>query len=500
MSEEKTIRSEYERWINEQSIEGTKLIHTNDGVRFEADFAIAEINFYEFDILVIELRITNRKNDETEFFLHFELRDLDYARELFGEMLETFEELRSRHKVQVLLSCTSAFTTSLIAQKLNSAAEFLATDYSFTAVPFPELYQNAQDYDIILLAPQVAYESANIRKVLKEKIVANIPPRFFATYDTSGILEFVKREYDNRIREKKKLSERKLASVEVSEFKIAAIVVLIRSRNQFHVICRTYCGGRILDETEAIRRKERLDVVVRDVLDTVIYKNKNDHFDAIGVTVPGEIYEGKVYNILSFPEMDLKGVFEKRYGIPVIVQNNTKSGVLGFRSRHSHYQNCVLLSQSLGARFGGCGAIVNGRLVEGAHNSAGEIKYITRQIYGLSIKETYGVNPEEMLFNMDFIVRMVIGLMDPEIIVIRNGMIPDIDTLRSIILKSIPERNMPRLRKIEDEDALEYMLLGIMALSLKSLEADTSCQHCDDLTVASQLRCEKYDCDENEQW
>ena len=470
MSEKKTIRSNFEEWINNQTIEGAKLIHTDDGIRFDADFAVAEINFYEFEILVTELRITNKKNDETEFFLHFELRDLDYAKELFGEMLETFEELRSRHKVQVLLSCTSAFTTSLVAQKLNEAADLLGLDFTFTAVPFMELYQNAQDYDMILLAPQISYEGARIRKVLRDKIVVDIPPRLFATYDTSGILEAIRSEYDNRTRGEKKLSGRKLVSIETSELKIAAIVVLIRSRNQFHVICRTYCGGKILDETEAIRRKERLDITIRDVLDTVIYKNKNDHFDAIGVTVPGEIYEGKVYNLLAVSEMDIKGVFERRYGIPVIVQNNTKSGILGFRSRHSHYKNCVLLSQSLGARFGGCGAIVNGRLVEGAHNSAGEIKYVTRQFYGLSIKETYGVNPEEMLLNMDFIVRMVIGLMDPEIIVIRNGMIPDIDALRSTVLKSIPERNMPKLRKIEDEDVLEYMLLGIMDLCLKSLE------------------------------
>ena len=75
-----------------------------------------------------------------------------------------------------------------------------------------------------------------------------------------------------------------------------------------------------------------------------------------------------------------------------------------------------------------------------------------------------------MLLNIELIARCVIGMVDPEIIIVRNGMITDIEQLREAIQKTVPERNMPKLRKIEDEDALEYMLLGIMALCLKALE------------------------------
>ena len=470
MTKEQSLRDEYLEWIRNKKIDGAVCKETEDGIRFETDFAIAEVNFYEFEIMVAELRITNRKNDETEFFLHFELRDIEYAKELFGEMTETLEELRLHRKVQVLLSCTSALTTTLMAEKLNAAAELLSVDYTFDAVPFPELYDRAPDYDMILLAPQIAYESKKIQKILKHKIVVDIPPRLFATYDAAAILEVVRNEFDNRTREAKKESKKKNAKVSFKTAKIVTAVVLLHSRNKFHVICRAYVNGEVVDETEAIRGKKEISVLVRDALDTIIYKNKENKFDAIGLTVPGEVDDGRLYIVHISPKFDLKGYLEDRYKLPVIMKNNAHSGIIGFHSRHSHYQNCVLLTQSLGARFGGCGIIANGKLIDGAHNAAGEIKYFLRRFYGLSIRETYGITSEEMLMTVELMVRAIIAMVDPEIIIIRNGMITDMDALREALLKTIPERNMPKLRRIEDEDALEYMLLGIMILCIHFLE------------------------------
>ena len=82
MEDAKVMAGEYRAWILEQEIAGATVTESEDGIRFETDFAVAEVNFYEFEMLVVELRITNRKNDETAFFLHFELRELPYAKEL----------------------------------------------------------------------------------------------------------------------------------------------------------------------------------------------------------------------------------------------------------------------------------------------------------------------------------------------------------------------------------------------------------------------------------
>ena len=61
----------------------------------------------------------------------------------------------------------------------------------------------------------------------------------------------------------------------------------------------------------------------------------------------------------------------------------------------------------------------------------------------------------------------IIAFIDPEIIVIRNEMISDIAELQKKLLKSIPKNDLPEIVKISNDEALEYMLLGIMVAGLK---------------------------------
>ena len=102
--------------------------------------------------------LTNLADGENKFYLHFELKDLDYAQELFSQMVETLTDLKNQQSVKILLSCTGGMTTSFFAQKLNDAVKLLSLDYEFAAVPFHRLYNVGFDYSAILLAPQIAYE------------------------------------------------------------------------------------------------------------------------------------------------------------------------------------------------------------------------------------------------------------------------------------------------------------------------------------------------------
>ena len=46
-------------------------------------------------------------------------------------------------------------------------------------------------------------------------------------------------------------------------------------------------------------------------------------------------------------------------------------------------------------------------------------------------------------------------------------MISDIAELQKKLLKSIPKNDLPEIVKISNDEALEYMLLGIMVAGLK---------------------------------
>ena len=105
----------------------------------------------------MELVVTNKKNDENVFYLHFELREEWRAKELFVEMLGSLLSLKDLQKTSVLLSCTSAMTTTFFANKLNETAEFLKANYIFDAVSVDQIYDKAYDNDVILIALQIAY-------------------------------------------------------------------------------------------------------------------------------------------------------------------------------------------------------------------------------------------------------------------------------------------------------------------------------------------------------
>lgn len=471
MDRTKDLNRAYKDWILSKGIDGTTVKEKEDGILLESDYATACVNFYEMEMTVVELRITSRKNDETAFFLHFELRDLDYAIDLFKEMEETFKDIGRRHSLQVLLSCTSALTTGLMAEKLNEAARLSGMEYSFDAVPFPELYEKAPDYDILLLAPQLSYESGRIRKILDNMTVLDIPPRMFGTYDANAILELVRNEVSNKTNENHKKGSLKSVEVEHNELSVLTLAFLMQERGMANIVCRYYKGGCAQNEETYVRKPRNFITEVCDILDSA--KFMGSHYDMIGITMPGEVWDGRIYlNMWKLTDINVKKELEEKYHVPVILNNNAQVGAYGFWMRHKHYKSAVFMSQSNGSRFGGAGIVANGRLLSGSHGIAGEIKYILRRIYGLTLNPFNIVGPEEMQETMDLYVRCVIGLIDPEIILFRNRMIPDEKTLRESLLRTVPERVIPKLRKISDEDALEYMLLGIMMISLESYGAN----------------------------
>ena len=66
----KKLRDNYLDWALSHSSDGVRIYEKKpDRFRFESDFAIGELNFYDLEKYVAELQITDRKTDETAFFL-----------------------------------------------------------------------------------------------------------------------------------------------------------------------------------------------------------------------------------------------------------------------------------------------------------------------------------------------------------------------------------------------------------------------------------------------
>ena len=45
----------------------------------------------------------------------------------------------------------------MFASNLNSVVEMLGEDYHFEAVAYTNIYEEVENYDVILIAPQIGY-------------------------------------------------------------------------------------------------------------------------------------------------------------------------------------------------------------------------------------------------------------------------------------------------------------------------------------------------------
>ena len=465
----KDIAADFKSWIMAQKIPDAEITDAGDSVKIATSYATGEVNFHDLDVFIIEMIVTNRADGENKFYLHFELKDFEYACELFCEMAETLAELKNQQSVKILLSCTGGLTTGYFAQKLNEAAELLSLDYRFDAVPFHKLYSAAFDYSVILLAPQIAYQAKAAQEVLSSQLVLKIPPKVFASYDAAEMLKFIQAELDSW---KKTAAERFIAKVRKgikSEARILSIAVM-PSNAQSRIACRIYeKGAPIFDET-VIKNKLNLLNDLRDILDTVAVRCKN--FDAIGIATGGTIHDGHIdlEHFIS-PEINLKQLLEEKYGVPVTITNNLKSAALGYYVQQDKYENILFVSRPVGYRAGGLGLVLNGKVFDGAHNMAGEIRYTTESFVA---KEDWDnrvmYDLDKILDGVAFEIRAGISVVDPDVICLRSPMTPNVEQIKAKLAEFIPKKYLPELVYLRDEEMQELVLLGQMILSLESLE------------------------------
>lgn len=69
------------------------------------------------------------------------------------------------------------------------------------------IYEEAEKYDVILIAPQIGYMLKRLKESITEKPVLQIPTSVFASYDALAALKFIQSELEI-FRQEKVMSKR----------------------------------------------------------------------------------------------------------------------------------------------------------------------------------------------------------------------------------------------------------------------------------------------------
>lgn len=456
---------DFRNWIlMHQSKEYEIKQEDKDHICLVNDFGEAKIVFTEIEESeIIEFTIVSNKDQAVKFYLHFELNDEEHAKQLYGEMIETLNRLKDEKTVKVLLSCSSGLTTSMFAQQLNSTVELLGMDYHFDAVAYTNIYDDVENYDAILIAPQIGYMLKRLKESLPDKLIEQIPTVAFASYDSMEVIQFIQREMEQYHQNQKEVKKEKCVCCKKYEKRILSISI-VNGKNQTNIDYRLYDQGNVIDHNHVIKCTMDLNDLC-DIIDTMLLKYK--HIDMIGIATPGIVKDQKLLmNPLDEKIVyKIKDKFERKYHIDVFVYNSANAATVGFSLEHSEYQNIIFLSQPFGYAVGGLGILANGKIINGKSGIAGEVKYFIQRMQ-LSDEPRKLVRSEQGA--LEVVTKELLApiiTIGPEAVAISSTMTPNMEELKERLASFIPNEFLPEFYYIEE--ASTYMLDGITQLCME---------------------------------
>ncbi|OMF24164.1 hypothetical protein BK133_23105 [Paenibacillus sp. FSL H8-0548] len=220
----------------------------------------------------------------------------------------------------------------------------------------------------------------------------------------------------------------------------------------------------IMDDIQSLTRK----------IEAIVAQYPKIKSMAIGV--PGSVNNGRIIHIPSyehFQNFDLKGYFEARLSIPVVVENDMNAAVLGYNVNRRNKDDLSSVYLYFGQNGPGAGIMINGQVLRGSTFFSGEVSYVPQYDNKNFVQAmNSGQGPETSSFHtperIDAISRLIASftaIINPHSIVfskaeMNEAMINQV-ALRSAVY--IPEEHLPELAL---SDWKQDYLFGLQKLGL----------------------------------
>lgn len=251
-------------------------------------------------------------------------------------------------------------------------------------------------------------------------------------------------------------------------------------------------------KTNTSAARDEIILQITNLIDKFIDKNTK----AIGIAVPAivDVDSGVVFEVVNIPswkKVPLKKILEKKYGLPVFINNDANCLALGekYFGLGRKFRNFAAVTISTGL---GAGLIINDKLHSGQNCGAGEFgevlfKYHNFEYYcsGQFFLNEYKISGEELfqkakdnnkkalsIFNtfgnnLGKALAVVVHSIDPEVIILAGSVIKSYqyfrDSMKKSLRKSIYKRSYSKL-KIVMSKTKHVTVLGAAALYRDSLK------------------------------
>lgn len=248
------------------------------------------------------------------------------------------------------------------------------------------------------------------------------------------------------------------------------LCLLVKTEGGHHSI--TYALVNLLGEKveEGTRSLDFIDVEIIDLLIEEFTMQFNN-VKAIGIGIPGVAHQGiiGICDVAPLAGEPLGPRLEEKYNIDVIIENDMNLTVYGFYNMQNFEEDKTFAIVTFPKNhYPGAGFIVNGRMVTGNTNFAGEISYFP---FGITREEQLERlhNTEEFTSLAAKLLSSIITIINPVTVAI-TGDLTDPSMAEDLLkgcLQYIPEEHMPNL--LIKNNTLDEYLAGIIAITLESL-------------------------------
>lgn len=243
-------------------------------------------------------------------------------------------------------------------------------------------------------------------------------------------------------------------------------LLLYLEGNKLNWIVSDFCRNKIASGN--LNCKDR----ILEEMDEIIYSIKSSYSQlaSIVIGVASNVNNGKIMSHIEYKE--LQGIniterFEEKYGIPVIIENDMNVAVRGYWDRHSSNDIEVVVNIYIGDNGMGASMIINGKVLKGKSNFAGELHYLP--ICDDNIKYAKeGFGESDIVEYYGKVIQSYVSLINPNLIVLYNNVYikGKLEDIKNYCKVRIPEEAMAKII-LSDEFKEDYEFgLSMMASEL----------------------------------
>ena len=214
---------------------------------------------------------------------------------------------------------------------------------------------------------------------------------------------------------------------------------------------------------------------IENLFQELIDEYENIH--AIGIGIPGVVNKHNVIDICDIEELvncDLGGRLKEKFGMDVVVENDMNLVAYGiYQQGEYEVDTSIAVVAFYKDNWAGSGIIVDGHIIRGNTNFAGEVSYLPLGCSRNQQKELLN-SREGIIQNVAKTLCSLIAIINPRIIVMTGTTLVDdmLGGISSLINEIIPEKHRPQI--ILENNVQEYYLKGLSSMTLEYLNKPIS--------------------------